>query len=227
MNMSKKKAKYLGILVPVALVVVLAGVIVWVYYSFVPQEDLVFYSPDSDLAKNDGTLQYPSPMGSDPGWGEAIFPWHLVDGVRERGSSWTYGLAFTGGEQGYEDTCGWRQATIEFREKESFNRVVIWHMGDNLNIPIYYLRAWNEKAQDWDTLLTSTTMKQRTDVYKRPFPLAVPVEDTFKTTRSTKIQYLFNNCGGSHGWLTEFEVYHDQPGDRPDCLVVNADSHKY
>ena len=159
-------------------------------------------------------------MESDPGWGEALFPWHIVDGIRLRGNYWAYGLAFTGGREGYEDSCGWRQATIDFGEPREFNRVVIWHAGDHVGIPVYYLRCWNDRLKDWDTLLCRTDMSSRTTEFKAKKLQSIPVEDTFSTVISRKIQYLFNNCNADHGWINEFEVYHDAKGDRPECLEV-------
>jgi len=187
--------------------------------------DLNYYSPDNDLARNDGTFKYPSPMESDKGWGEAVFPWHIVDGIRERGNYWGYGLAFTGGKENYEDSCGWRQATINFGEPQTFNRVVIWHATDNLIIPEYYLRSWNIKLERWDTLVCKHDIVQRTSSIKdkNKKSNSIPVEDVFTTVSSNKIQLLFNNCNASHGWINEFEVYNDKPGDRPECLVVQPE----
>lgn len=159
-------------------------------------------------------------MESDPGWGEAVFPWQLVDGIRQRGNFWSYGLAFTGGKDCIEDSCGWRQATIDFGEPVRFNRVIIWHAVDNINIPVYYLCSWNEERQSWDKILKETDLLGRTKSYIKNHPLSIPVEDTFPTIISRKIRFLFNNCNGDHGWLNEFEVYYDKPGDRPDCLEL-------
>ncbi len=181
------------------------------------------YSPNSDIAKNDGTFKYPSPMESDRGWGEAVFPWHIVDGIRERGNYWGYGLAFTGGTECYEDTCGWRQATIDFGETRKFNRVVIWHACDNTHIQEYFLQSWNDKTNKWDTFLQRSDMYSIVNEYQLKYKHAIPVEDTFPTIESRKIRYLFNNCYGSHGWITEFEVYCDNEYDRPECLVIQED----
>lgn len=193
---------------------------VWRFAFHNSEKTFDTYSPKNDLAFNDGTFKYPCPMESDPGWGEAVFPWHIVDGIRERGNYWAYGLAFTGGKEGYQDSCGWRQATIDFGELKKFNRVVIWHAGDNTNISVYYLRSWNEKKSDWDTLLCRNDLLSRTEVFRANRMLSVPVEDTFKTVVSNKVQYLFNNCQADHGWINEFEVYYDEPQERPKCLIV-------
>ncbi|MDP2958862.1 MAG: hypothetical protein Q8N53_20725, partial [Longimicrobiales bacterium] len=77
-------------------------------------------SPPEDLALNRSGSGYPSPLGSDPGWGGGSYPWQIVDGQRlcAGGSQWACGLAFTGGTgrwpPGSQTACGWRQATIDF-----------------------------------------------------------------------------------------------------------------
>ena len=202
------------------ILIALACYLVWRFAFYSSKITFDTYSTKYDLAFNDGTFKYPCPMESDPGWGEAVFPWHMVDGIRERGNYWAYGLAFTGGKEGYQDSCGWRQATIDFGELKKFNRVVIWHAGDNTNISIYYLRCWNEKKSDWDTLLCRNDLFSRTEVYRAKNMRSVPVEDTFKTVVSNKVQFLFNNCKADHGWINEFEVYFDESQDRPECLII-------
>ncbi len=224
MPFPKSPKKFYLLLIVAIIVLFISGLL---YLKLIVTGDstkMEINSPDADIAKNDGTFKYPCPMESDPGWGEAVFPWHIVDGIRVRGDYWAYGLAFTGGRECYEDTCGWRQATIDFSESRQFNRVVIWHGGDNVDIPVYYIRCWNDRHKDWDTLLCRTDMRERTSAFKAKPLLSIPVEDTFATVVSRKIQYLFNNCNGDHGWIYEFEVYNDAKGDRPECLeVINDD----
>ena len=214
----EKNKKFYRILILAFVILAIAGSLFWVLSADNDAVDDEMNSPIDDIARNDGTFKYPSPMESDPGWGEAIFPWHIVDGIRVRGNYWAYGLAFTGGREGYEDSCGWRQATIDFGEPKAFNRVVIWHAGDNVTIPIYYLRCWSDGRNDWDTLLCKKDMLNRAVEFQAIHCLSIPVEDTFTTVVSCKIQYLFNNCNGDHGWINEFEVYNDAKGDRPECL---------
>jgi len=215
-----KNIKFYRISIWAFVILVIAGSLFWILIADNDSADDEMYSPADDIARNDGTFKYPCPMESDPGWGEAIFPWHMVDGIRVRGNYWAYGLAFTGGREGYEDSCGWRQATIDFGEPMQFNRVVIWHAGDNVGIPVYYLRCWNDGRKDWDTLLCRTDMSLRTSEFKAKHQMSIPVEDTFPTVVTRKIQYLFNNCNTDHGWINEFEVYNDAKGARPECLEV-------
>jgi len=221
-NIRKKFVTYFLIFV---LGFALGGSLLLLFGDKTTDREKIIYSPDTDIARNDGTFKYPSPMESDKGWGGAIFPWHMVDGIRERGNYWAYGLAFTGGKENYEDSCGWRQATIDFGEPRAFNRVVIWHACDNLNIPEYYIRSWNEKLSKWNTLVCKRDIAQRTDPIREKDKNrhSIPVEDVFPTVVSKKVQIYFNNCNGSHGWINEFEVYYDRPGDRPECLVVQPE----
>ena len=221
MPVTKSRKKVYLILIVVIVALFISGLLYLIFVGTGDSRNMEINSPDEDIAKNDGTFKYPNPMESDPGWGEAIFPWHIVDGIRVRGDYWAYGLAFTGGRENYEDSCGWRQATIDFGEPKQFNRVVIWHAGDNVDIPLYYLRSWNEERKNWDTLLCKKDMKFRAAAYTAIHCLSVPVEDTFATVVSRKIQYLFNNCNGDHGWINEFEVYNDAKGDRPECMEAS------
>jgi len=221
MSVTKNRKKVHLILIVAIVVLFISGLLYLLFIGISGSTDMEINSPDKDIAKNDGTYKYPCPMESDPGWGEAVFPWHIVDGIRVRGNYWAYGLAFTGGRENYEDSCGWRQATIDFGEPKQFNRVVIWHAGDNVGIPVYYLRSWNDLLKDWDTLLCRTDMSARTSEFKAMHLLSIPVEDTFSTVVSRKIQYLFNNCNADHGWINEFEVYNDAKGDRPECLEAS------
>jgi hypothetical protein len=221
MNKIIKRNKVIRLFLIIVPLLIVCGLAIWVWFFSIVSPDHDLNSPESDIARNDGTFAYPSPMASDAGWGEAIFPWHLVDGIRERSNYWAYGLAFTGGREDYEDPCGWRQATIDFGEKRAFNRVVIWHMGDNMDIPVYFIRAWNDSNGSWDTLIREDDVRARISKYRDAYKVSMPIEDTFPTVVSSKVQYYFNNCNGTHGWLTEFEVYNDKAGSRPDCLEIH------
>lgn len=219
MPVAESRKKVYLILIVAIVVLFISGLLYLIFIGNSNSANREINSPDEDIAKNDGTFKYPCPMESDPGWGEAMFPWHIVDGIRVRGSFWAYGLAFTGGRENYEDSCGWRQATIDFGESKQFNRVVIWHGGNNVDIPVYYLRCWNDSKENWDTLICKRDMASRATEYQKDHWLSIPVEDTFSTVGSRKIQYLFNNCNGAHGWINEFEAYNDAKGDRPECLI--------
>lgn len=214
-----KRKKIRNIFVAASL---LCMVIFFCCYFFFNKETnkFEFYSPDNNLAFNDGTFIFPNPMESDPGWGEAVFPWHMVDGLRDRGDYWAYGLAFTGGKEGYQDDCGWRQATVDFGTIIEFNRIVIWHAGNQTNISEYYLLYWKNNELLWDTLMNKHDMFDRTLSYREKNWTSIPVEDTFPAIKSSKVRYLFYNCHADHGWIKEFEVYNDEAADRPACLLV-------
>ena len=191
-------------------------------------DDLSIYSPDNNIAFNSGDMDFPSPMESDRGWGSGKYPWHLVDGLRAP-FYWEYGLAFTGGYNEYIDTCGWRQATINFGEPKRFNRVVIWHNFGEAMMESYFIKYWDDDANCWKIAVHAKNVQQRIETYKSDFKEVfsqikssnpIPVEDIFKTVTSSKVRYLFNNCNIKHGWLYEFEVYNDKPGERPESLVV-------
>jgi hypothetical protein len=173
------------------------------------------FSPPGDLAFNDGKYKYPTPEESDEGWGGGRWCWQIVDGLRTRGVGWIYGLAFTGGGNNYEDTCGWRQATIDFGKDIRFNRTLIFFEYNNAP-KHYWILASKDKSGVWDTILERKIKSYATGRFFQNNPISE--EDTFPTVKSRKIRYSFNNCEMDHGWILEFEVYHDKPGDRPDCF---------
>jgi hypothetical protein len=181
------------------------------------RRDLVKYafSPPGDLAFNDGRYKYPTPEESDEGWGGGRWCWQIVDGLRTSAVGWIYGLAFTGGGNNYEDTCGWRQATIDFGKDISFNRTLIFFNATNAP-KHYWILACKDKSWVWDTILERKIKSYPIGKFYLNSPIAE--EDTFQTVKSRKIRYTFNNCDMDHGWIFEFEVYNDKPGDRPDCL---------
>ncbi len=213
-----------------AFLIVFYSILICVISSCSSSNDLSIYSPDNDIALNPGDMDFPSPMESDRGWGSAKYPWHLVDGLRAP-AYWEYGLAFTGGHKELIDTCGWRQATINFGEPKKFNRVVIWHCSVEAEMESYFIKYWDDGANCWKTAVHAKNVQQRIETYKPDFTEGfsqlktintLPIEDTFETVTSSKVRYLFNNCHIAHGWLYEFEVYYDKPGDRPKCLVVKS-----
>jgi hypothetical protein len=179
------------------------------------------FSPANNLAYNDGRFLYPSPVESDAGWGGGNWCWHIVDGLRVKGNDWRSGLAFTGGSDNYVDTCGLRQITIDFGKPVAFNRIVVFHMWGNIPDK-YSLLKWNEKTPVWDTIQRfQKDLNAYGQIYSKNLNLNFPVfvEDTFETVSSRILKYTFNNCNMNHGWIIEFEVYCDMPGDRPRCLM--------
>lgn len=188
--------------------------------DFKTQREYEIFSPPNDLAYNDGKFRFPSPVESDKGWGGGSWCWHIVDGLRSKTSGWMSGLAFTGGSEQFIDTCGWRQMTIDFGKEISFNRIIVFHV-DPVNIPLdYWVLYWDSKTEIWDTAaafhLDKVYIRSLSVKFKEQEPF---IEDTFKTVKSRKIRYIFNNCKTDHGWINEFEVYYDKPSERPDCLL--------
>lgn len=189
------------------------------------------FSPNYDLALNDGTFKYPNPTESDDGWGAAVYPWQIIDGIRGHYNNWNYGLAFSGGKDEYMDTCGWRQATINFGKKIKFNRTVIWFHECSVSsiAKSYVIQYWSEEEQNWKNAKIINTKQEEASLYIQAIEkkkqqmnscFGIPCEDTFKTVYSSKVRYSFNNCDGDHGWINEFEVYYDQPVDRPERLII-------
>ncbi|MBN2350277.1 MAG: hypothetical protein JXJ22_15675 [Bacteroidales bacterium] len=190
-------------------------------YDFSP------YSSEGNLALNDGTTKSPDPLESDEGWGGGQYPWQIIDGIRFSTNFWTSGLAFTGGKEEYIDTCGWRQATINFGVPVQFNRTVIWMERDTIDH--YYIQYWNEENKVWKNAIeVSDKIKKLKEYYlifyeehfKTYQRSSIAYEDTFPTVTSSRIRFLFNNCNSGHGWINEFEVYYDKEGERPKCMVI-------
>jgi hypothetical protein len=189
------------------------------------------FSPGTDLAYNSGYALYPNPLESDKGWGGAPFKWHLVDGIRTKSNYWNMGLAFTGGILEYIDTCGLRQATINFGKPVLFNRVVIWlYTNDMTLLPdSFKIQHWNEQTQEW--LITKNVINKREQIApyypeiqkecaKKGVALVVPYEEILPQVKSSKVRFVFNNCGIDHGWLNEFEVYCDTLSRQYSNLVL-------
>lgn len=171
-------------------------------------------SPSEDLALNRSGSGYPSPLGSDPGWGGGSYPWQIVDGHRlcpNGFQGWMCGLAFTGGTGQYMgQPCGWRQATIDFGQPKTFNRVVVWHIGLEHVPNTYKIEYWNGSA--WVEVFSTTNGHDFLS-----FPLAT--DNTFTAVTGSKVRYALKNCDIVHGWIWEFEVYLDAVNQPP---VANA-----
>jgi hypothetical protein len=195
------------------------------------------FSPPNDLAYNSGYSLYPNPLESDKGWGGAPFKWHLVDGIRTKSNYWNMGLAFTGGILEYIDTCGWRQATINFGKPVLFNRVVIWlYTNDMTLLPdSFKIQHWSEQTQEW--LITKNVINKRDQIApyypeiqeecaKKGVALVVPYEEILPQVKSSKVRFIFNNCGIDHGWVNEFEVYCDTLSRQYSNLVLKDLSYK-
>jgi hypothetical protein len=173
------------------------------------------YSPAGNLAMNTSGSGYPSPLKSDDGWGGGTSKWDIVDG-RRCYDSWARGLAFTGGERPYVEPCGRRQATIDFGQNVSFDRVLIWHHGASHIPTTYKLEYWD--GSQWVELFSTTTgsdylvadtdcnLLREADNCKAG---STPTENTFPEVTGSKVRYQVNNCDIGHGWIYSFEVYND------------------
>ena len=178
-----------------------------------------------NLAYNNGSKEYPHPWESDIGWGGGFYVWTIIDGIRYA-YHWKDGLAFTGGKQHYIDSCGWRQATINFGEPKEFNKVIIWHQASCHGCSVYLkykIQYYNDANNEWLTAVEHNNRELyfayfRDDfLYLRLFlqkgegswwkSWNVPLEDTFKTVKASKVRFKLWNCNIKHGWITEFEVY--------------------
>ncbi|RPH33708.1 MAG: hypothetical protein EHM93_03480 [Bacteroidales bacterium] len=190
------------------------------------------FSPENNLAYNDGFSLYPNPLESDNGWGSAPFKWHIVDGLRTKANYWNYGLGFTGGKDEYIDTCGWRQATINFGKPISYNRVVIW-LNTSSSAPLpdsFRIMHWNDQNQEWMLTKEVKNKLKQVDLFypkienlirKKKLYWVAPYEEIFPSVKSSKVKFMFNNCGMEHGWINEFEVYNDSISEQGKNLVVN------
>jgi parallel beta-helix repeat protein len=166
-----------------------------------------------NVSLNSAASGSPDPLESDAGWGGGTRPWDLVDGKRMYAGEWARGLAFTGGTASYGgQSCGWRQATINFGAPRTFNRVAVWHHGLDQVPNTYKIQTWN--GATWVDAFSTTNGH---DYLKFPVSSPVewweswstPTENTFDPVTSSKVRFTFNNCDITHGWLYEIEVYYD------------------
>src|SRR5947209_9218940 len=148
------------------------------------------------------------PSGSDAGWGGGSYPGDMVDGFTYYSDTWAHGLAFTGGPLGYGgESCGWRQATLDFGAMKTFNRVLVWHHGADHIPTTYQLDYWDGAA--WQPAGGSSSV--RWDLEVPPAGVfgwgAIPTEHLFPDATGSKVRFSLNNCNITHGWIYEFEVF--------------------
>lgn len=171
---------------------------------------------ETNLALNTSGSGYPSPLESDRGWGGGSYPWQIMDGLGSY-PDWPHGLAFTGGHNGsggsWIEPAGPRQATINFGSVKTFNRVVLWHHGDDhvpavANLAYWTGSAWMNIAfqRGYDSNYVTVGSGAKPDTY------------TFAAVTGSKVRYSFDNRGNNilgtpivHGWLYEMEVFNDNP----------------
>jgi len=156
-----------------------------------------------NIALNESRTGYPSINESDPGWGGGNYPWDLLDGIVVY-EGWQHGLAFRRDNYGGGGPCGWRQATIDFGETVTFNKVRVWHYRDE-DIPnTYKIEYWD--GETWIELFyTDNGRDYITQI--APNNLVFATENVFDRVSGSKIRFVLNNCDITHGWLYEFEVY--------------------
>ncbi len=165
------------------------------------------YTDAVNIAYNPTQSGYPHPLESDTGWGGGSYPWEMLDGHTYYTDTWAHGLAFTGGYPGWIEPCGWRQATIDFGSMKTFNKVRVYHHGDE-HIPTNSrIEYWDGSA--WHTVNASTTFRE--DLRVPPPGVsgwgAVPTEHVFAPVTGSKVRFGFDNCDIQHGWIYEFEVF--------------------
>lgn len=174
---------------------------------------------DSNLALNQAGAGAPHALESDEGWGGGYTPrgwWQMVDGERAY-SSWSNGLAFTGGHADangggpYLEPAGVRQITISFEETKTFHQVVLWWHGAEHTPDSGILEVFTE--DEWVPIegVTRTYGTVHADGPDSGYSDSDIYE--FSAVSGSKVRYSFDNSGhninGSwnvHGWLYEIEV---------------------
>jgi hypothetical protein len=183
----------------------------------------VVIGPSSDIALNTSATGFPTPLESDHGWGGGNLPWDIVDGQTTY-SEWYHGLAFTGGTANWGgEPAGPRQATIDFGQNQTFDKVVLWHHGDDHIPQQSSLDYWNGSA--WVPISFTRTLDiepgssnwSRSDTY------------TFAPVTGSKVRYSFDNrlqnilgTQITHGWLYEFAV-----GSKTSQITLSGPSLSY
>jgi hypothetical protein len=160
----------------------------------------------TDLALNLSGSGYPSPLESDQGWGGGSYPWDILDGKTSYTDTWAHGLAFTGGILGYAgETCGRRQATVDFGTPRTFNRLLAWHHAAEHVPTSYHVEYWDGSA--W--LNAGGTSAHRTDLADYASGSgSEPTENLFPTVTASKVRFVIDsNCDITHGWLYEVQVF--------------------
>jgi hypothetical protein len=166
-------------------------------------------------------------LQSDRGWGGGSYPWQIVDGLRAYSDTWAHGLAFTGGHTGGSSSGGWlepaglRQATIDFGRVHTFEKVMIWHHGDEHVPETASLEYWD--GTSWNSI----SFERRFGAERlNDAGGSVSDEYTFSKVTGSKVGYSFDNRGNNilgtpnvHGWIYEFEVF----GNIPPTAELSSD----
>jgi hypothetical protein len=200
-------SRHKWLVIPVTLLLLLGIFTAWV--GAAPPVPPSETSPADNLALNPIWTGYPHPLESDSGWGGGSNKWGIVDGIRLE-AAWNRGLAFTGGTAPYIAPCGWRQATINFGQPTTFNRVMVWHHALE-HVPNTYKIQYLDGGTWVDVF--STVSGHDYLVYPANPPtnwwesFSTPTENTFDPVTSDKVRFALWNCDIVHGWIYEFEAY--------------------
>lgn len=170
-----------------------------------------YYMLDNVVLATHGNIALgANPLESSRGWGGGSYPWDIVDGRTFYTDTWAHGLAFTGGPRGWGlEPCGYRQATVNWGSLKRFDRVLVWHFGDNHIPSVYGVDYWD--GGSW--LPVGGTSSVRWDLrsgYSGAWG-SVPTETNFPAVTGSKARFWLNNCNIEHGYIYEFEVFSDQP----------------
>ena len=167
--------------------------------------DIGAYESPINIALNPSGVGYPNSLESDSGWGGGSYPWDMLDGHTFYTDTWAHGLAFTGGTGNWMgQACGWRQATINFGALKTFNRILVWHHGDDHIPSTYTVEYWD--GSNW--LPTGGTTTVRFDLRSDTNSWgATPTETMFPAVTGSKVRFSLNNCDITHGWIYQFDVF--------------------
>jgi len=175
------------------------------------------YNDKNNLAFNDGNIYFPSSIETSECADKKLLKHFIIDGVRYCENEKYRYIEFTGGSNEIIDTCGWRCAIINFGQEYTFNRTALWFLKDSLHLSSYCIQCWNKETTTWDSI-----KEHKGELISSSFKFGecpiVFIQDTFQPVRSSKVRFLVNNCYSTFR-MTEFEVYYDKYGARPDCLI--------
>ncbi|HOJ49723.1 MAG TPA: hypothetical protein PKW55_02825 [Spirochaetota bacterium] len=171
------------------------------------------YSDENNLALNKDKKGYPSPLGTDKGWGGGSFVWEIVDGLRTY-DNWAHGLAFCGGIKNWcSEPCGWREVLIDFGRMIEISKVVVWHHGLEHVPNTYKIQVLDINTGEYKTVFETKKGKNYLKFQVNPNPknwwenFSTPTENNFKPVITNRLRYVINNCDIEHGWIYEIEVY--------------------
>lgn len=160
-----------------------------------------------NLALNTTATGFPDTDGSDAGWGGGSQPQEILMGHTSYTDTWAHGLAFTGGALAYGgETCGTREATVDFGQPQTFDRVVAWHHGSEHVPSSYHVEYWDGSA--WVNAGGVGTHHPELADYPSNGWGSEPTENIFPSVTATKVRFVIDsNCDITHGWLYALQVF--------------------